>query len=190
MAFIASTNFDIPPYNLFLLNQANSFSDFCTVNERDELTRLLGHKLYDAFVAGLAVVSPATPDQRWIDLRDGVAYTYLSHTYKWKGMVKMLTPYIYSMWTRDTFQFTTQVTVVQAKVENGQTVSPERKIVQAYNDYKVIAGDECNLKDTLFGYLKTSGTKYLADVGSEYNSIEEYLNEWFKDPGTMNVFNI
>ncbi len=57
---------------------------FIEKHEPEFLDCLLSYELYKALKAGLQVV---TPEQRWIDLVQGVEYSYQSRTYKWRGLV-------------------------------------------------------------------------------------------------------
>ena len=56
--------------------------------EEEVLKSLLGYQLYKAFIAGIAEVTPA---QKWIDLRDGVEFTFEVNgntvTEKWEGLI-------------------------------------------------------------------------------------------------------
>lgn len=52
------------------------------------LQKLLGYPLYKAFIAGLAVTPPATPDPRLINILYGCEYTDLNgNLQKWKGLI-------------------------------------------------------------------------------------------------------
>lgn len=52
------------------------------------LQKLFGYPLYKAFVAGMNVAPPATPDQRFLDILYGKEYTdYQGRLQKWKGLI-------------------------------------------------------------------------------------------------------
>jgi hypothetical protein len=52
------------------------------------LQKLLGYPLFKAFTAGISVASPATPDQRYLNILTGIEYTDSSGILqKWKGLV-------------------------------------------------------------------------------------------------------
>lgn len=52
------------------------------------LRQLFGYALYKAFLAGVNVTLPATPDQRWLNLLYGAEYTDLQgNLQKWRGLI-------------------------------------------------------------------------------------------------------
>jgi hypothetical protein len=52
------------------------------------LQKLMGYPMYKAFVAGINVVAPATPDIRWLNILYGAEYTdWQGYTQKWKGLI-------------------------------------------------------------------------------------------------------
>jgi hypothetical protein len=181
-------DFDAIPFNLSSsVTTASSFEDYIVEQEELELRRILGSNLFEAFKAGLAIVTPA---QKWVDLKAGKTYQYLGKTYRWYGMKKALVPFIFSKWLKDTTQFPTDVAVVEATVENGKSVGPAIKIVKGYNTYSSLVGEHCKVKDTLYGYLLNSEATYLSDLGDDYTSMLTYLRLNFKRPGKMNTFSI
>lgn len=50
--------------------------------EAEYLEALLGYEMYQQFINGLA--APVV-EQKWLDLRDGVTFTYNSRQYRWPG---------------------------------------------------------------------------------------------------------
>lgn len=61
------------------------------------LQKLLGYPLYKAFVAGMSVTAPATPDQRFLNILYGCEYTDLNgYLRKWKGLILTDSP-IYNL---------------------------------------------------------------------------------------------
>lgn len=57
------------------------------------LQMLLGYPLYKAFVAGMNVTPPATPDQRFLDILYGKEYTDIQgRVQKWKGVIMTDSP--------------------------------------------------------------------------------------------------
>lgn len=52
------------------------------------LQHLLGYPLYKAFVQGVTVTPPATPDARWLNLLYGAEYTdWQGYLQKWRGII-------------------------------------------------------------------------------------------------------
>jgi len=79
---------------LLSVNKANAteqlnLDDNISKYEKKYLEMALGSELYDAFITGLA---ETTPDQKWIDLRDGATYSIIDNngitrTIKWNGLI-------------------------------------------------------------------------------------------------------
>lgn len=192
--FVTIDDFKLPPYELAnLKDMVNSFNQFITEQEADCLKTLLGESFYDAFVQGLAVTP--TPDQRWIDLRDGVKYIGPNGQikYRWVGMKKLMRPYIVAMWTKASYDSNSGIGVVVPKAENGEVKNPSARIVERYNEFSDYVGDEYNWCDynTLYGYLYYRHDLYNGDVTPDgYPDFRYYLSENFQCPGRMNVFGI
>lgn len=187
--FLLKTDFDILPYNIPNLEGNNAFLPYVEEHEEEILISLLGKSLYDAFVAGLA---EEYPEERWINLRDGGDYEYSGKTYQWVGMVKLLLPYIYSMWLRDSYDTHSGVGIVQGKAENAKVINPGKRIARAYNVFSGLAGSSCEKKDTLYGFLIQTGALGTFDdtFDDTFTSFAEYFQFNFKEPGLMNTFNI
>lgn len=120
--------------------------------EPDFFTRLLGYSLYKAFAAD---IFNENPEQRWIDLKDGVEYTgFDGYTKKWRGIVETLVDpavgdeclpaseglynslpahYIYYHYVRSIATQTAGIGEVISKAENAYVVSPVQKQVHAWN---------------------------------------------------------
>jgi hypothetical protein len=192
--FVTIDDFKLPPYELANLKEmVNSFNQFITEQEADCLKALLGETFYAAFVQGLAV--EPTPDQRWIDLRDGVKYIGPNGQikYTWVGMKKIMRPYIVAMWTKASYDSNSGIGVVVPKAENGEVKNPSARIVERYNEFSDYVGDEYNWCDynTLYGYLYYMHDLYNGDVTPDgYTDFRYYLSENFQCPGRMNVVGI
>ncbi len=176
MAFTVLTDYDTPPYNVQLQNeQENSFNTFKQDSEDEALLMVLGAELYDEFKAGIAVGSP---DQKWVDLRDGKNYvsTENGKAYKYTGVKKFLIPYVFALWNHDAAVNKTSMGTALAVAETSEGVSPATLICNAYNESSRLVGDECEHKKTLFGFLSAN-----KDV---------YSNWEFESIGLMNADNI
>lgn len=186
--FIVAGDFNTLPYaipNLDDADNAMAFEDFVEEQEEIVLRELLGDVLYEAFVLGL--VEPVA--QRWADLKDGVDYLDADDKIrKWKGMAAMLKPYIFARWIATYPDNLTGSGVVVVESENATSINPSPKLSEAFLDYKKIAGSGQYCKNTLYQYLYLSDDKYLADVATEADSIEEYVWENFEAPGLENEF--
>lgn len=199
--FVTIADFKVPPYELANLKEMeSSFNQFIADQEADCLKAILGETFYDAFVLGLQA---PTPEQRWLDLRDGVKYTGPNGQikYKWAGMKKIMRPYIVAMWTKATYDSNTGIGVSLPKAENGEVKNPSERIVARYNEFSDLVHDgyyEYNSGpwyftnyNTLYGYLYYSGTLYNDVVTPDgYTDFRYYLSENFQCPGRMNVLGI
>jgi hypothetical protein len=197
--FVSASNFNVVPYKLPGLDIGDALTEFPAyiIQEvEDRLVKIIGRTLYDAFIEGcfqadgVTAKDDADIEQRWKDLRDGVAYRYNDKPYYWEGMEKLFTPYIYSMWTRDTADSHTKNGITVPVNENSTTISPAMRISRAFNAFSVLVGSECLHEDTLYGFLYNSGDTYLDVVADDYSSIQSYMTEVFKNPGNMNAFGI
>ncbi len=187
--FVTKTDFDVIPWNIPNLSGNNSFLDYVAREEEEILLSLLGKSLYDSFIEGL---DTDYPEEKWVNLRDGAPYFYLDKTYNWVGMKKMLIPYIFSMWLRDTFDNNSGIGVVVAKGENSKVINPGRRIARNFNIFSHYAGNCHAMKDTLYGFLSQEGLAGTFDetFDDSFQTFIDYLNFSFKSPGLMNTFNL
>lgn len=202
--FVTAQDFK-KPYLIPNLDQPEYLTAFPAFVERFEtefLKKVLGSYFSEAFIAGLNVVLPATPDQRWIDIRDGAQYNELGSgkKYKWIGMKEVFIRLIYAAWLQDGYSLWTEVGEGVENTENADTSTPAHRITRAFSDGADLLGNDdysfdewcgINSRDTLYGFLQASGTTYDADVvGGNWSSFQEYLmNEW-TCLGTTNTFGI
>jgi hypothetical protein len=192
--FLVAEDFDDYPYTLPNLERVeNSFQDFVDFEEENALRKVLGNFLYEEFVAAIAAVTEDPPvplSERWVKLKDGTDYLYLTKSYKWVGVKKLLKPYIYAKWTIKESDNQNGSGVSVPKTENSTVISSGQRIARGYNDYSRLSGHNYQMRATLFGYLYNSGELYLDVVSDEYKTIQEYLRFNYKDPGLMNMFSL
>lgn len=131
-------------------------------------------------------------DNRWLKLKKGADYVYNYKTYEWVGMKKMLIPYIFSMWLRDTFDNNSGVGVVVAKGENSKVINPGNRIARTFNEFSRIAGNCKEKENTLYGFLDQEGFVGTFDdtFDETFQTFNAYLNFVFKNPGRMNTFQL
>lgn len=98
----------------------NTLSTFIQNEQENILREVLGDKLYEDFITGISV---ATPQQKWVDLRDGKSFIYAGHTHLWKGMKSVLRPWIYSKWVRYNITHFTGIGTVKSDAENSMVIS-------------------------------------------------------------------
>lgn len=106
--------------------------------EDELLLRLLGYALYKAYKAGIAAGSP---DQRWLDIRDGKEYTNQSGVLtKWPGLhftvgtskKSLIANYVYWHYQNDNYTFTTGSS--EKKTDLAINANPEIKMIRAWNE--------------------------------------------------------
>lgn len=104
-----------------------------TIKEPEVLTKLLTFTFYRLFRDGLAAT---TPEQRWLDLRDGKEWTNDGGTtyFDFVGLKKLAAQYIYFYYQRKEATQTTGVGEAVNKTENATRISPIQKQVTAWND--------------------------------------------------------
>lgn len=180
--FTTAADFEIPPYAIPNIDTPetpddDTFQDFVDEQEEAELRCLLGDVLYDQFIAGLAVLPAEDIEVKWIRLRDGYTYSYGGKTRTYKGLRKLLKPYIWFMWMREEEIKKTAAGGSLAVAENSERVSLARELARGYNEYASLSGfvfcdkDEVN---TLYGFLKAGVVDY--PDWSDCSEIE-YMND-------------
>lgn len=159
-----------------------------------------GNSIWKALTVTTGVFPVAGSDwelvevNKWLELKNGAEYTYGSKVWKWAGMVKLLTPFIYSRYVEENVERFTGNGVVAASNENSTTVSPAFKVTRAHNNYAEMCGvirggydfrfesryliDDCfSYEDTLYGFLAAKGSTVYPD--------------WcFESPGLRNIAGI
>lgn len=106
-------------------------------SEPQFLRALMGAELYTAFKAGIQAESP---DQRWLDLRDGKDYTYQGDTKNWEGLrnattkQSLIADYTFFEWVNQRVQQWSGTAVVQSTTQDNATaVSPAKVMSRAWN---------------------------------------------------------
>lgn len=104
------------------------------------LRDVLGIKLYNEYVTGIAAGSPA---QKWLDIRDGKEFQIGETFYRWRGFKEgsttltrksIIANFVYYWYTRDAVSFQTPASEASAKTENSNIVSPAVKQSRAWNE--------------------------------------------------------
>lgn len=160
---------------------------FITIYETEFLQMVLGYDLWKAFTDGLAAGSP---DQKWIDLRDGKQFADLSlQNKKWIGfkntnLVSPIANYVYCKIMEDMQTHTTSIGEAQNAAENAVIVSASHKIVNAWN--RMV---EMNL--VLKDFLDANLTTY-TDWGTSSIYYRNNFFQWIIKPvfRKVNVFGI
>ena len=155
-------------------------------------------KIYKALVDNTNVIPTSDPvtweeqaANKWLLLRDGANYTDINgHKHKWAGMKSAIIPMIYSLWLRaDIDNKVTGAGNVKPNTENSVVISPNVRIVDAWNEFVIAVRTPCFIKrpGDLFGYLYNNAADFDSDT-PEFSSFVEYLAYEFRAPGRQSVF--
>ena len=120
--------------------------DYISEFEDKYLDEMLGVKLKNQFLTGLEA---ATPDQIWIDLRDGKEYDISGITYRWQGFLndKKLSPianYIFCNMTTDNQFMNTGIGEARSTAENATIITPQYRISVVWSEMAKLNCDLAN----------------------------------------------
>lgn len=137
MTFTQTTDF---VGSLFIPNLDNSIvlenvNYFIEQTENKIAIDLFGFDLWNQFLTGIAENSP---DQKWLDLRDGAIYqNEYDVSFKWSGLADLFKYFVYYDYMKSKQSTSTQTgeqifDSLQARLENRLFVS--NKLIPAYNE--------------------------------------------------------
>jgi len=116
-------------------------------------------------------------DDIWLTLINGAEYEYNNVTYEWVGMKKMLVPYVWYRWVKDTqYGYQSDIGEVQPDIENGQVINPGVRLSTAYNLFSKIAGGKYCRENTMYGFLQANR--------------DDYEDFTYTPQGRINTFNL
>lgn len=160
---IKATDFESPPYKF--PNQKEfaggflAFKEFIADEERKLLESILGIALYDEFMEALD--SSGELEEKWANLLDGATYEANDVTYRYRGLVDLLVPGVFSKLLPIGYRKSTSSGVIINKgQQNTETQDPTFEIVTAWNEYAVKVGDGCHLENSLYGFMKANEDDY------------------------------
>lgn len=161
----------------------NELNGFIARFEKEILIKCLGYDLYSAFITALS----GTPDQKWVELRDGKEYTQDGVKVKWNGLINtdkesLIAYYVYYKFLTSSSRFASSNGVKLINNENSVNIGPRQNQVYAYNralDLIGFPGDDLR-NGTLYNFLYYS------------NGVDSttYPNWYFTQLGKINIFNI
>lgn len=168
--------------------------------EEECLRALLGDKLYDAFIAGLAATPPIL--SKWTDLRDGKAFDIVINgvtvTKTWKGLTggtakkSLIAFYTYAQYRSMNETFFSGVVQAKGKSENSEVADAASVICTAYNNFVKLYG-QMPVYYPETPYAPTANT-FLYDEPSAYNflmaNITTYTDWRFTPKQMKNEFGI
>lgn len=162
--------------------------------EKEFLICLLGRELYDDFIEGL---EEATPEQKWLDLRDGANFDleYCGKTIPmtWEGLVntEKFSPIAFYVYYKIRLEELTTVTgsaEVAAEHENSVRANARRKMVNAWNRMLDMYG-EIRYDDKSFdynGYSYNVFPRYFINCFDKYSDVYDTYND---KPSVFNFLN-
>lgn len=142
--------------------------DYITQYETEYLQRIFGQTFYTQFIDGIDSLNAI-----YLDIRDGKEYTDIfGRVQKWDGFVSGTNPianYVFCKYVRDESISLRGVGATVSAVENGTRVSPQFKLLPAWN---AMVKWNKKLHDFLYANMETYpdyvGLVYPPDYASEY----------------------
>ena len=102
-----------------------------TPYQKEILVKLFGFDLYTTFEAGL-LEDPIL--QKWTDLKNGSTYLVNEIKKENPGLKKLVANYVYCKWLTINYEQLTGLGSINSNSENATIISPENKIVNAWNE--------------------------------------------------------
>lgn len=134
------------------------FEADCTRYEEEILRKVFGHEFYDQVIAnGLYL-----PEVIWSNIVSGCYYTRNNIKYKWEGITKAVVPYLCAKFVQLNYDLLTENGVQESKIENATKISPNQRIIRAYNVFAHLIGSDCSHVNSLYGLCKSDLVSYSA----------------------------
>lgn len=188
---IANANDKAPNSNL--LGNGLSLDQFIARYERAILNQLLGYDLYKMFsdefdiAASGAWTLKGTAATKWSELLNGKEYTDGGVNVKWQGLVfkdgttndgidqSLIAYYVYSKFIEATEFIHSGVGMQAEASKNSTRVNARSKIVNAYNEFYMLAIGEVDgyCFDGYNSYLCGDGYKSLYDFIRDMNALDD-----------------
>lgn len=158
MSILKTSDFQVRPYRIKHVEENNDFPEFISNMEAQILRDVLGNALYEEFITA---ISTSSPDQKWVDLKNGKNYEGDNEVlYRYAGVKSFLIPAIYALWLSATFDRHNDGGINVPDDEKYQLLSPAVRMSQAIAESLSKVGDEHNHKNTLYGFLYQSDDEY------------------------------
>lgn len=137
MANIIDTSYFVGNISLPVDQLTGQLNNYILRFEPEILTKILGYDLKKQFVEALA----GTPDQKWIDLRDGKDYQIDGIYYNWRGFLNtkkesIIANYVWFEFVTSENTYVSGAGIKQIVTENSQFANP--RVIQLYNYNKMI----------------------------------------------------
>jgi len=124
--------------NTYFINENNlsvdniNIQSYIDKHEPVILRKIFGYSLYKDFITGLAV--EPTPEQKWLDLRDGKEYTYNDKLNKYEGITDIIGNWVYYWITRSLQSVATDSGIKKTSTMNMEFTNPKQRQVYSYNE--------------------------------------------------------
>lgn len=130
-----SKRLNLPQLGNALGNQ--EVEEFIDQYEPEILYKALGYSLAKAFIEDVEESGGPT-EQRFIDLLDGKAYTYLGRPYSWGGFrndakLSPIANYVYYKFVENNASNVVLIGTVASTTDNNRNVNPMSQLVYAWN---------------------------------------------------------
>jgi len=113
------------------LDNITDWQFYIDENEPDILKDILGYESARDFQSALA----GTPDQKWVDLRDGKEYTDTSgYLQKYEGIFYIIADYVFFKIIENKQDYPTDSGVKRGLTDNAEIADPKYKQVAAWSD--------------------------------------------------------
>lgn len=161
--------------------QQSQLEDFIEAYEKEVLIDAMGFELYTEFMANL------TDGDKYQDILDGKTYTKnicgKDVEVRWNGLANsskesLIAYYTYYYWMEDKAQDNSQTGVVGNTNENSKAITPNFKMVRAWNKYVKLYQGEINS-------TQRSLAQFIYDMNEE--TPDTYENWIFKDTDYLPV---
>ncbi|CAB4126490.1 hypothetical protein UFOVP74_44 [uncultured Caudovirales phage] len=122
--------------NKTMASVQDNLNDIIAVRELEYLKKVMGLKLYRAFMEGL---SADTPDARWTDIKNGCDFTdECGNLREWSGFVNSnkispIANYVYYWYLRNQQTFTSGGGEKTSESQNAADADPILKFMRAWN---------------------------------------------------------
>ncbi|GIV35398.1 MAG: hypothetical protein KatS3mg031_2933 [Chitinophagales bacterium] len=128
---LVSVNDFVFPYSIPNADRIGALNDLMIVKQDEVLNKIFGVDFTQAFYTGLQAPSP---EQRWLDLRDGKTFTLYSKTVVYPGIKSVIVPYVFAKYVREMTANFTGIGTVRPDAENATVISAAHVEVKAYNE--------------------------------------------------------
>jgi len=158
---ITTEHFLDRPYRIPNIEETKDLQAFIDYHEAKLLRAIFGTTLYNLFVAGIGA---PTPEQKWVDLRDGKVYSYNSTDYEFLGLIELLKSYIYAKWLKENEDKVTNSGVMRNTVDKSEHVGGWERYVSAYNVFSSMAGNIDRQENTFYGFMYANWEGYVTNL--------------------------